>query len=141
MFLDPTRRFRPPPVRRACLMPRPPARCRPCRSPLRPQAKGTIPQEKWSAFSGTILASGRLFTVAFFLRSESLHRIHSEQLCSRYEQRPMKLLSKEYSCRTTRTSSSTIRQSLRIAVNEGTVKGMRPLCGNCQPFDSPCEWM
>ena len=89
-------------------MPRHPARCRPSRSPLRPQAKGTIHQEKWSAFSGTILASGRLLTVAFFLRSESLHRIHTEQLCSRYEQRPMKLLSKEYSCRNTHTSSLTV---------------------------------
>ena len=60
----------------------------------KPQAKGIMHPEGRPAFIGTVRSSGRLSTVAFLLHIESFHRIATEQLCSRYEQRPMKLLSK-----------------------------------------------
>ena len=60
----------------------------------KPQAKGTMHQEGRPGFIGTIRTSGCLSTVAFILRIESFHRIATQQLCSRYEQRPMKPLSK-----------------------------------------------
>ena len=91
-------------------------------------ASGEVP----SLFSGTLHANGCLLTVAFLLRTESFHKIDAQQLCSRYEQRPMKLLSKEYSCRNTHISYLTIRRSLRIVVKETTVKGLRPQCASCQ---------
>ena len=74
------------------------------RGPCKPtnkqnNASGEVP----SLFSGTLRANGCLLTVAFLLRTESFHKIDAQQLCSRYEQRPMKLLSKGYSCRNMHT--------------------------------------